>query len=338
MRKHLLPLLLLVSAGAFASAQATTLDEVKQRGELRCGINGDLPGFSARNAGDTWAGFDVDFCRAVAAAVLGDADKVSFVVTSPDDRVARLAAGEYDVLARNTTWTLSRDAGSGVHFVAASYYDGQGFMTRGSSGLRSALELDGKQVCVLEGTTSALNVRDYFTTHRMQLSLSVMDGQEQALEAYEDGKCEVLTSDMSQLFSLRTRLAQPAEHRILPELISKEPLSPAVRGNDMQWFNIVRWTLFALVEAEEMTIDSANVARIRASAQRPEFRRLLGTEGDLGARLGLAGDWAYQVIRQVGNYAEIFDRNLGDGSPLKMNRGINALWLDGGLLFSPPMR
>jgi general L-amino acid transport system substrate-binding protein len=338
MRKHLFPLLLLVFAGAVASAQASTLEAVKQRGELRCGINGDLPGFSARNAGDSWAGFDVDFCRAVAAAVLGDADQVSFVATSPEDRIARLAAGEYDVLARNTTWTLHRDAGSGVHFVGVSYYDGQGFMANDASGLRSALELDGKRVCVLKGTTSALNVRDYFTTHRMKLSLNELDDQAQALEAYGNGQCDVLTSDMSQLFSLRTRLAQPADHRILPELISKEPLSPAVRSDDMSWFNIVRWTLFALVEAEEMNIDAANVGRIRDNAKRPEFRRLLGVEGDLGERLGLANDWAYQVIRQVGSYAEIFDRNLGNGSALKMHRGINALWLDGGLLFSPPMR
>jgi general L-amino acid transport system substrate-binding protein len=330
----------LVLAGGMATlpAIAGTLADVRQRGELHCGVHGDLAGFAARTPAGTWAGFDVDLCRAVAAAVLGSADKVVFTPASAEDRFAQLAGKQFDLLARNTTWTLARDAGDGVRFVAVNYYDGQGFMVRKAAGLRSTLQLGGQRVCVSRATTSALNVRDYFTVNRMPLELVESEDAAAALAAYAAGRCDALTSDMSQLYSLRTGLEQPAEHQILPELISKEPLAPAVRDDDLQWFNIVRWTLFALVEAEEMGIDSANVERIRANAERPEIKRLLGVEDDLGAGLGLPADWAYQVVRQVGNYAEVFDRNLGDGSALKMNRGINALWLDGGLMFAPPMR
>ena len=329
-------MLLLLSGLAVVAAQAGTLEDVKQRGQLRCGVHGNLPGFATQTP--AWAGFDVDFCRAVAAATLGDAGKVAFTTASLEGRLAQLAAGDFDVLARNTTWTLARDAGKGVRFVATSYFDGQGFMAPQKAGLRSTLELAGARVCVPKATTSALNVRDYFTTHRMPLTLVEAADNQAALTAYRNGECDVLTSDMSQLFGLRTLLDDPAAHEVLPELISKEPLSPAVRADDPKWFNIVRWTLFAMVEAEEMGIDSTNVERIRASASRPEIKRLLGVEDSLGVGLRLPADWAFQIIRQVGNYAEVFERNLGGGSPLRMNRGINALWLDGGLMFSPPMR
>ena len=339
MHKRLIATFLVLLCGLAAlPAGAGTLEDVRKRGELRCGVHGDLPGFAARTPAGSWSGFDVDLCRAVAAAVLGSADKVSFTPASTEERFSQLAGKQFDVLARNTTWTLARDAGAGAQFAAVSYYDGQGFMVRKAAGLRSTLQLGGKRVCVSRATTSALNVRDYFAVNRMPLELVETGDAAAALAAYAGGRCDALTSDMSQLYSLRTGLDQPAEHEILPELISKEPLAPAVRDDDPQWFNIVRWTLFALVEAEEMGIDSANVERIRTNAERPEIKRLLGVEDDLGAGLGLPADWAYQVVRQVGNYAEVFDRNLGDGSALKMNRGINALWLDGGLMFAPPMR
>jgi general L-amino acid transport system substrate-binding protein len=280
----------------------------------------------------------VDFCRAVAAATLGAKEKVELVPLTSEERLKALAEGRVDLLSRNTTWTLSRDVAEGISFVGVLYHDGQGFMVPRRTNLLSALELTGKTVCALAGTTSVGNAKRYFTRHRMELKLSTFDDWDAARAAYLGGDCGVLTSDQSQLFALRTTLEQPQGHRILPEVISKEPLGPAVRHGDSRWFDIVRWTLFGLINAEEMGIDSTNVDRARELAENEETRLLLDVDGTIAEVLGLHPLWITRAIGQVGNYAEIFERNLGDQSPLKIKRGINALWLNGGLLFAPPSR
>lgn len=314
---------------------ASTLDEVRQRGSLRCGVNGSLPGLSLRQSDGRWSGLDVDTCRAVAAATLGDADKVSFVLLDNQERLDALARRRVDLLARNTTWTLQRDTERGMRFVGVSYFDGQGLMVPKSKGWHSVLELDGASVCTQTNTTSIANIKRHFMLNRMQVKLVPLETDEAQRQAYEAGKCDATTGDQSQLYSLRAALKQPSAHRILPEVISKEPLSPAVRADDAQWHAIVRWTLFALIDAEEQGIRSENVERVRAKAKNPVIRRFLGGEGNAGAGMGLEADWAYNIIRQVGNYAEIFERNL---FPLGVKRGLNALWRDGGLLYAPPIR
>lgn len=314
---------------------ASTLDQVRQRDSLRCGVNGTLPGLSLRQSDGRWSGLDVDICRAVAAATLGDAEKVSYVVLDNQERLGALAGNRIDLLARNTTWTLPRDTEKGMRFVGVSYYDGQGLMVPKSKGWHSVLELNGASVCTRADTTSVDNIKRHFMLNRMAVKLVSLETAEEQRQAYEAGICDAITSDRSQLYSLRAALKEPSTHRILPEVISKEPLSPAVRTGDDQWHAIVRWTLFALIDAEEWGIGSENVERVRSQAKNPVIRRFLGVDGNSGAGMGLKADWAYNIIRQVGNYAEIFARNLG---PLGIKRGLNALWRDGGLLYAPPIR
>lgn len=328
---------LVLQLGIGAQVLADTLDDVRTRGQLLCGVNTGLPGFSEQDGAGRWRGLDVDLCRAVAAAVLQDPEKVKFVPLTAQNRFDALEAGKVDLLARNTTWTMGRDISLDVEFVGTSYYDGQGFLVPRTLGVRSALELNGAEICVQAGTTSEVNVKQYFTVNRMKARIHLFETPAQSLNAYENGKCTVFTSDQSQLYALRTRLKDPQAAIVLPEFISKEPLGPVVREGDGRWADIVQWSLFAMINAEELGIDSANVDRVKESAQDPSIRRLLGVEGDWGVKLGLENQWVYHIIKRVGNYGESFDRNLGRGSPIKIRRGQNALWRDGGLLFAPPI-
>jgi general L-amino acid transport system substrate-binding protein len=323
---------------ALPRATAGTLEDVRQRGVLRCGVNGEAPGLSVKDESGAWSGLDVDFCRAVAAATLGRADKVELIPTSTANRFDLLREGQVDLLSRNTTWTMSRDLGLGVSFVATLYYDGQGFMVRRSTNTLSALELSNRPVCVVSDTTSAENAKRYFTLHSMVLKLEEYPNLQEAVKAYVDGKCYALTSDQSQLYAARAALQDSSGHRILPEVISREPLAPVVRQDDGHWSSIVRWTLFTLINAEEAGIDSSNVDAARARALSDTVRLLLDVDGATSALLGLEKGWSYRVIDQVGNYAEIFERNLGKGSALGIKRGLNALWRDGGILYAPPSR
>jgi len=317
---------------------AATLDEVRERGVLRCGVNTGLPGFSEQQENGSWRGFDVDFCRAVSAAVLKDPHKVEFLPLTAEERFPALASGKVDLLTRNTTWTFSRDTTTGARFAGTSYYDGQGFMVSRSRGLRSALQLADSTVCVQTGTTSQDNAHRYFSTHRMKLELVPVASPDAMVDAYEQGKCDVMTSDQSQLYALRTRLSKPGDHEVLPEVISREPLGPSVRADDPEWFAIVRWVLFALIEAEQLDIGSGNVMRVRDSSTNPVTRALLGVEGNIGEGLRLDSDWIYRLVGELGNYGEIFERNIGSQSALGIKRGLNAPWMEGGLLYSPPIR
>jgi general L-amino acid transport system substrate-binding protein len=318
-------------------ASGSTLSAVKERGELICGVNTGLPGFSSVDTSGKWTGIDVDFCRAVAAAVLEDGDKVKFVPLTAKERFTALQSGEIDVLSRNTTWTLTRDSSLGVNFAGVTYYDGQGFMVNKDLGVGSAKELDGAAVCILAGTTTELNVSDYFRSNGMDYEPVVFDTADQVVKGFESGRCDVLTSDQSQLYGQRVKLADPESAVVLPEIISKEPLGPLVRQGDDDWANIVRWTLFAAVNAEELGVSSKNVDDMKSS-KNPEIRRLLGIEGIKGEGLKLDDEWAYRIIKQVGNYGEVFERNVGSGSPLSIQRGLNALWKEGGLQYAPPIR
>jgi general L-amino acid transport system substrate-binding protein len=335
-RKSLVPALICALAATPVSA-ASTLEIVKKKGFVQCGVNTGLPGFSSADASGRWTGIDVDVCRAVAAAVLGNADKVKYTPLTAKERLTAVQSGEVDLLSRNTTWTLTRDSSLGLNFTAITYYDGQGFMVPRDLGVQHASELDGATVCVLAGTTTELNLSDYFRTHGMAFQPVVFDTADQTVKGFEAGRCDALTGDQSQLYAQRIRLAHPEKALVLPEIISKEPLGPVVRQGDDDWFNVVRWVLFALINAEELGITSENVERMRRS-RNPETRRLLGLEGIKGKGLKLADDWAYQIVRQVGNYGEIFARNVGKGSPLGIERGLNALWNDGGLQYAPPIR
>ncbi|MGD8498572.1 MAG: amino acid ABC transporter substrate-binding protein [Chromatiales bacterium] len=332
-----LTVLALLGLTSTVSAADSTLEAVKKKGFIQCGVNTGLPGFSSADAQGNWAGLDVDFCRALAAAVLGDADKVKYTPLTGKERLAALQSGEIDVLSRNTTWTLTRDSSLGLNFTATTYYDGQGFMVSKGLGVGSARELDGAAVCILAGTTTELNLADYFRTHGMEYQPVVFDTADQTVRGFEAGRCDVLTSDQSQLYALRIKLAKPEQAVVLPDVISKEPLGPVVRQGDDDWLNIVRWTHFAMVNAEEFGITSANVDKMKSS-DNPNIRRLLGLEGIRGKGLKLSDDWAYNIIKQVGNYAEVFERNIGQGSPLKIERGLNALWSDGGIQYAPPIR
>ena len=336
---HLLRAILLVSMMVLAGVAAAggTMDAVKGRGFVRCGVNTGLPGFSNADDQGNWKGLDVDICRAVAAAVLGDAAKVRYTPLTAKERLTALQSGEIDLLSRNTTWTLSRDTAQGLNFTGVSYYDGQGFLVSKGLGVKSAKDLDGASICILSGTTTELNVADYFRAHGMHYRPVVFDTADLTIKAFEAGRCDVLTSDQSQLYALRIKLAKPQEAVVLPEVISKEPLGPVVRQGDDEWFNVVRWSLFALLNAEELGVSAQNVDRMKSSGN-PEVRRLLGVEGDLGKGMGLANDWAYRIVKQVGNYAEVFERNVGRDTPLKIERGLNALWNRGGLQYAPPIR
>ena len=322
---------------AAQGASAQTLKTVKDRGMLNCGANGTLAGFGLPDAQGNWTGLDVDFCRAVAAAVLGDAKKVKFVPLTAKDRFTALQSGEVDVLARNTTWTSSRDTSLGLNFTGVNYYDGQGFMVRKSLKVNSALELNGASVCVQQGTTTELNLADYFRAHNMQLKTVTFATANEALKAYDAGRCDSYTTDASGLAAERLRVAIPNDHIVLPEIISKEPLGPAVRHGDDQWFDAVKWTLFAMLDGEELGLTQKNIDQ-QMSSTNPEIKRFVGTEGNFGEQLGLPKDWAVQIIKQVGNYGESFDRNVGAGSPLKIDRGLNRLWTKGGIQYAPPIR
>lgn len=317
---------------------AATLDEVKSRGQLRCGVSDGLAGFSSPNAQGQWQGIDVDFCRAVAAAVFGDPDKVSFAALTAKERFTALQSGEVDLLSRNSTWTASRDNAMGLTFAGVTFYDGQGMMVRKDLGVSSAKELDGASVCVISGTTTELNLADYFRANDMDYNGVSFDETDQSAAGFDSGRCDVLTSDSSQLAALRLQLADPESAVILPERISKEPLGPAVRQGDEQWMKVVRWTLYAMLNAEESGINSDNIDEMRDSPKTPDDARLLGRDGNFGEQMGLSNDWAYNIIKGVGNYGEIFERNVGMDSPLKLERSENALWNDGGLQYGMPVR
>ena len=330
-----------VAALALAAPQAlagATFDAVKGRGEVVCGVNTSVYGFSAPDDKGQWHGLDVDMCRAVAAAVLGDATRVRFVPLSAQARFTALQSGEVDLLARNTTWTLTRDTSNGLNFAPVTYYDGQGFMVPAKLGVQSARDLSGASVCVQTGTTSELNLADYFRANRMELKPVTIEKYEEVTAAYLAGRCDAITSDTSQLAAIRANEApNPDDHLILPEIISKEPLAPAVRHGDDQWFDVVKWSVLATLEAEEKGVTSQNVDDMLKSED-PTIRRLLGVAPGLGAALGLGERWAYNIVKQVGNYGEIFERNVGAGSKLKLPRALNAQWGQGGLHYAPPAR
>ncbi|PSC06601.1 amino acid ABC transporter substrate-binding protein [Alsobacter soli] len=324
--------------GAVAQAEAqTTLEKVKARGELACGTSQGVPGFSLPDATGKWKGFDTDFCRALSAAIFNDPDKVRYVSLSSKDRLIALQSGEVDVLPRTTTWTLARDSGQGVIFAAVNYYDGQGFLVRKSTKVGSVKELDGASVCVAQGTTNELNLGDYARTNNLHFKPVTFQAIDDVTQAYETGRCDALSTDMSQLAALRLKMAQPGDHVILPEAISKEPLGPWVRKGDETWLTLVRWTLFAWLDAEELGVTQANLDAMLRS-ENPEIRRLLGAEGNLGETIGLSKDWVARIVRHVGNYGESFDRNLGAGSPVGLPRSLNRLWSQGGIQYAPSIR
>lgn len=322
---------------AASAASAGTFDNVKKNGFVKCGVGQGLAGFSNPDAKNNWTGIDVDLCRAIAAAIFGDASKVKYTPLSAKERFTALQSGEIDLLSRNTTWTLVRDTSLGLDFAGVTYYDGQGFMVRKKSGVKSAKELDGATVCVNTGTTTELNVADYFRANKMKYKLVVYEKDDEVVAAYDTGRCDVYTTDQSGLYANRIKLKNPDEHMILPEIISKEPLGPVVRHGDNQWGDIVRWTLFAMLEGEELGVTQAN-AEAMMKSDNPNIRRLLGVEGDMGKDLGLPANWAKNILKLVGNYGEVFERNLGSGSPLKIARGQNALWNKGGLQYAMPVR
>lgn len=315
-----------------------TLDNVKKKGFVQCGISDGLPGFSYADAKGDFHGFDVDVCRAVAAAVLGDAKKVKYTQLTAKERFTALQSGEVDMLSRSTTWTSSRDGAMGIQFTNVAYYDGQGFLVNKKLGVKSAKELDGATFCIQAGTVTELNLSDYFRSNGMKYTPITFDTSDESFKALESGRCDVLTTDQSQLYGQRLKLATPDDFIVLPDVISKEPLSPAVRRGDEDWFTIVRWALAAMLNAEELGITSKNVADMIKSSKNPDIARLLGTEGELGKDLNLPNDWAAKIIAQVGNYGESFERNLGTGSDMKIKRGLNALWSQGGLQYAPPVR
>ena len=338
MKRVMKPFAVALALGLAASAaSAQTLNTVKSRGTLNCGSNGSLAGFGLPDAQGKWSGLDVDFCRAIAAAIFNDPGKIKFVPLSAKDRFTALQSGEVDLLARNTTWTSSRDTSLGLNFVGVNYYDGQGFLVRKALKINSALELNDAAVCVQQGTTTELNLADYFRANKMKLKTVTFATANEAVKAYDAGRCDAYTTDASGLYSERLKLANANDHIVLPEVISKEPLGPSVRHGDDQWLDIVKWTHNAMVSAEELGVSSTNIDEALKSTN-PEIRRLLGTEGNYGEQLGLTKDWAARIIRHVGNYGESFERNVGQGSPLKIVRGLNALWTKGGLQYGMPVR
>jgi general L-amino acid transport system substrate-binding protein len=319
------------------TAWSQTLQTVKQRGQLVCGANGTLAGFGLPDPQGNWTGFDVDFCRAIAAAIFNDPSKVKFVPLTTANRFTALQSGEIDVLARNTTWTMSRDTTLGLDFTGVTFFDGQGFIVHKSLNVSSALELNGASVCVQQGTTTELNLADYFRSHNMALKSVTFATADEAVKAYDSGRCDSYTTDSSGLYGERLRLTNPNDNVVLPEIISKEPLGPVVRQGDDTWEDLVRWTHQAMLDAEELGVTKSNVDDQLKSAN-PEVRRLLGVEGQFGQSIGLTNDWAYRIIKHIGNYGESFERNVGQGSPLKIARGLNSLWTKGGLQYGLPVR
>jgi general L-amino acid transport system substrate-binding protein len=338
MKRVSLVVTLALAAGLSAqAASAQTLKTVKERGQLSCGVSQGLPGFSTPDDKGNWTGLDVDICRAIAAAIFNDATKIKFVPLSAKDRFTALQSGEIDVLSRNTTWTLSRDTSLGANFTGVTYYDGQGFLVKKSLKVNSALELNSASVCVQTGTTTEQNLADYFKGNNMKYEVIAFATADETVKAYESGRCDVFTSDVSQLYAERLKLANPADHVVLPEVISKEPLGPMVRHGDDQWFDIVKWTLFAMVGAEELGMTQKNVDEI-AKSDKPEIKRAVGADGNLGEQLGLTKDWLVRIVKATGNYGESFERNVGSGSKLGIARGLNNLWSKGGIQYAPPIR
>ena len=327
----------LIGTAGVASAQTKTLDTVKSRGTLSCGVNVGLAGFSQPDDKGNWTGLDVDYCKAIAAAVLGDEKKVKYVPTTAKERFTALQSGEIDVLIRNTTWTTARDSSLGLIFAGVNYYDGQGFMVKKSINVKSAKELNGATVCVQTGTTTELNLADYFKANNMTYKPVVFEKLDETVQAYLAGRCDVYTTDQSGLYSIRVQQPKPEDHVVLPEIISKEPLGPSVRQGDDQWLTVVKWVHYALLNAEEAGITQANVAQMLNSTN-PEIKRILGKDGELGKGIGLSNDFVVNVVKAVGNYGELFERNVGSGSRLKIARGLNNLWNKGGIQYAPPLR
>lgn len=320
-----------------AGASAQTLKTVKDRGTLSCGVTNGLPGFSSPDDKGNWTGLDVDLCRAIAAVVLNDPSKIKFVPLTAKDRFTALQSGEIDVLSRNTTWTLSRDTQLGLNFGAVNYYDGQGFLVRKSLNVKSALELNSASACVQTGTTNEQNLADYFKANNMKYEVIAFGTADETIKAYESGRCDTFTSDVSQVYAERLKLSKPDEHVVLPEVISKEPLATVVRHGDDQWLDIVKWTHYAMLNAEELGITQQNVDEMLKS-DKPEIKRLLGVDGNLGEQLGLTKDWVVRIVKTVGNYGQSFERNVGSGSKLGISRGLNRLWNQGGIQYAPPVR
>jgi general L-amino acid transport system substrate-binding protein len=338
MRK-MIPIVLALGASlAFSvAAQSQTLKTVRDRGSLICGVNPSLEGFASKDANGQWSGFDVDFCRAVAAAIFDDPSKVQYVPLSASERFDALKNKQIDVLSRNSTWTMGREGDDSIVFAGVTYYDGQGFLVPKAKNFQSALELDGSKICVQPGTTTELNYVDFFEANHMKYETVHEASADDMIAAYQAGQCDVLTTDASGLFAMRQRLAKPTDNMILPDIISKEPLGPAVRQDDVQWFNIVKWVNFAMLNAEELGVSSKTLDDALKS-QKPQVKRLVGTDGDFGKPFGLTSDWAVRVVRGVGNYAEVFDRNVGAHSKLGIPRGLNELWNNGGIQYAPPIR
>ncbi|MGH1413986.1 MAG: amino acid ABC transporter substrate-binding protein [Pelagimonas sp.] len=324
--------------GAAGAAEAGTLDDVKAHGVLRCGVNSGLVGFASQDANEDWNGFDIGLCRAVAAAILGDPNAVEFVPTTNKSRFTALLSGEIDMLARNTTWSMSADVDLKLEFAGINYYDGQGFMVPKASGISSAKELNGKAVCVQTDTTTGPNLSEFFERNNIEYDAIPIESTAEAQTLYLEGACDVYSTDASGLAAIRATFEAPGDHVLLPEIISKEPLGPVVRHDDNEWGDVVRWTLNALIAAEELGVTSANVDELLEGTNNPEINRLLGTEGILGEMLGLSPDWAVNAIRAEGNYGELFEKNIGENTPIGLSRGLNAQWTDGGLLYSPPFR
>lgn len=338
MKVKFLPIVLGAAFSVTATAaSAAKLDDVKGKGHVQCGVSQGLPGFSNPDDKGNWTGIDVDVCRALAAAIFGDAGKVKYTPLSAKERFTALQSGEIDVLSRNTTWTATRDTALGLNFAGVNYYDGQGFMVRKSLGVTSALQLNGAAVCTNTGTTTELNVADYFRSNKMNYEVVAFEKSDEVVQAYNAGRCDVYTTDASGLYAQRLKLTKPDEHMVLPEIISKEPLGPVVQQGDDRWFNLVKWTLFAMINAEELGVTKANVDDMKNS-DNPAVKRLLGTEGKFGENLGVGNDWAYNILKNVGNYGEIFEDNVGPETPLGISRGVNALWSKGGLQYAPPIR
>ncbi|WP_293141749.1 amino acid ABC transporter substrate-binding protein [Moritella sp.] len=316
---------------------AATLEQVMKKGVLNCGVSTGIPGFSATDSKGVWKGIDVDFCRSVAAAVLGDASKVKYIPLTAKERFTALQSGEIDLLSRASTWTATRDTSLGLNFAGVNYYDGQGFLVKKEIGVTSAKELDGASFCIQAGTTTELNLTDYFKSNNMEYKAVTFDTSGQTIDAFKKGRCDAVTSDASQLYGLRIKLDDPKSAIVLPDIISKEPLGPVVRQGDDAWFNVVRWSLFATLEAEELGVTASNVDK-QLKSNNPSVKRLLGVTGKAGENLGLKSDWAYQIVKQVGNYEEMFENNVGKNSPLNIDRGLNNLWNKGGLMYAMPIR
>ena len=314
-----------------------TLKRTVRRGEVLCGVNTGLPGFSIPDDKGNWTGFDVDFCRAVASAIFDDPTKAKFIPLDASERFKELQNRKVDILSRNSTWSLSRETSYDLYFPAVAYYDGQGFMVPRAKNVDAALDLNDSRVCVQSGTTTELNLADYFRANNMKYQEMKFIKLDEAIKAYDSGKCDVFTADASQLYALRLNLTKPDDHIVLPDIISKEPLAPVVRERDDDWMLIVKWTLYAMINAEELGVNSKNIDEALKS-KKPEVMRLVGTEGAYGEELGLTKDWAVRIIRHVGNYGEVYDRNIGAGSKLQIPRGLNQLWSAGGIQYAPPIR